>query len=703
MTLPASVARHPELDSWVRIDPDETVTLFTGKVELGQGLRTAIARIGAEELDVALERVRVETADTAHGLDEGITAGSGSVEQSGPAMRVAAAEARAHLIELAAAALDTRPAELRVDDGVVIGPGGRTTYWQLLGGGRFGRLITGAAAPKPAADHRLVGKPGPRIDLPELVAGSARFVQDVSLPGMLYGRVVRPPSPAARLEYVDEVELPGATLVRDGGFLGVVAEREEDAAAAAERLRRAARWSEEPTLPPARALADWLRRQPARSFPVVDGAAVDAPVPPLAEPAGAARTLRASYSKSYTMHGSIGPSAAVAEWSGGDLVVRCSAQGIYPLRAALAAALGLEPDAIRVVHVPGPGCYGHNGADDVALDAALLARAVPGRPVRVQWTREDEHAWEPYGPAMLVELQASIDANGALLDWNHDAYGTTHLARPLPSAGPGSALVAAWHLETPLPRIAPVPRLGFHIGIHRNADPLYDVPSRRVVKHLIEAAPLRTSSLRSLGAYANVFAIESFMDELAEAAGADAVEFRLRHLRDERAREVLVAAAERAGWPGEAIGVAFARYENVKAYAAVAVEVAVDDETAEIRLERAWIVADAGEVVDPSGLANQLEGGFVQAASWTLKEQVAFDDTRVTSTDWETYPILTFPEVPEIETVLLDRPGAPFLGAGEASCGPTPAAIANAVRRATGIRLRDIPFTPERVRAAAAL
>ena len=382
-------------------------------------------------------------------------------------------------------------------------------------------------------------------------------------------------------------------------------------------------------------------------------------------------------------------------------------QGVYLLRGALAQALGVEADAVRVIHVEGPGCYGHNGADDAALDAALLARVVPGRPVRLQWTREDEHAWEPYGPAMVVKLQASLDGHGRLLDWNHDVWSNTHMARALPY-GDRSALLAAWHRASPLPRPQPFPMLAYHAGIHRNADPLYAVPRRRIVKHFVENTPLRVSSTRSLGAYANVFAIESFMDELAHAAGTDPLDFRLQYLDDVCARAVLQAAAERAGWTrrrmesGRGGGIGFARYKNQKCYAAVVVDVRVDLTTAEIRLERAVIAADAGQIVDPSGLANQLEGGVIQSASWTLKEQVVFDRTRVTSVDWESYPILTFSEAPEIETVLLDQPGQPFLGSGEATQGPTAGAIANAIFAAIGVRLRQIPFTPHRVRAAVA-
>jgi CO/xanthine dehydrogenase Mo-binding subunit len=339
------------------------------------------------------------------------------------------------------------------------------------------------------------------------------------------------------------------------------------------------------------------------------------------------------------MHASIGPSAALAEWRDGSLTVWSHTQGVHPIRAALSQALGIAPDAISVIHVEGPGCYGHNGADDAAFDAALIARAVPGKPVLLKWMRDDEHAWEPYGPAAVVKVAASVDATGRILDWSHDTWSNTHLLRALPY-GDRTAFIGAAHRETPMPFAQPQPATFYHAGIHRNADPLYAIPRRRIVKHFVENTPLRTSALRSLGAFANVFAIESFMDELATAAGADPLAFRLRHLDDPRARAVLSAAAERSGFArrerssGRGSGIGFARYKNQKAYAAIVVDVRVDRASGAIALERAVIAADAGQIVDPSGLANQLEGGFIQSASWTLVEAVRFDRVRVTSLDW---------------------------------------------------------------------
>jgi nicotinate dehydrogenase subunit B len=707
--LPASLARHPELDSWIAIEPDETVTLFTGKVELGQGLVNAIARIGAEELDLGLDQVRVHTADTDTGPDEGHTAGSRSMTDSGMSLRQAAAEARAHLHELAAARLDVAADELSGHRGTLTARGGalRTSYWELLGGRRFDRRATGAVAPKSPASYTHIGVAGSRIGIEDLVSGRARYVQDLAPPGVLHARVLRPPSPAARLEALDHaplLELDGVvTIVVDGSFVGVVAEREEQALRARELLANRARWAQSASLPPQWELHDWLVSAPADDFAVLANApAPGAPIPPALQ---GSDVHVATFTRPFQMHGSIGPSAALAQWDDGRLRVWSHTQGVHPLRDSLAEALAVEPERVRVTHVAGPGCYGHNGADDAALDAALLAREVAGRPVLLKWTREDEHAWEPYGAPSVARLAARLDEHGRISDWHSEVWGLTHDARPFP-AGRRSGLLAAWHRRDPMGTAVDDPAA--EPGVHRNATPLYSIGDCAVVKHVVRDAPLRTSALRSLGAYANVFAIESFIDELAESAGADPLAFRLAHLEDPRARAVLETAAERAGWgrraesEGTGMGIGLARYKNIAAYAAVVVVLEVDDLTASIALRRATIAADAGQVVDPDGLVNQLEGGFVQACSWTVAEEVRYDRTSVTTVDWESYPILTFPELPQIETVLIDRPGEPYLGAGEATQGPTAAAIANAVYEATAIRVRDIPLTPERLRRAAA-
>jgi nicotinate dehydrogenase subunit B len=714
--LGQSLQLNPRLDDWIRVDAADTITVRTGKVELGQGITTALAMIAADELDVALERIRIETADTARAPNEFMTVGSMSIESSGVAVRQAAADARHHLLERAARVLGVPRAELTVEDGVVRAAEQRVSYWQLMAAEPFGVEVSGVGVPKSPAQHRLIGKRAQRIDIAALVHGSRRFVQDLRPAGVLYGRVLRPPAQAFVLEELGAEALaavrgmPGVSeVVVDGSFAGVVAEREEQALAALAALRERARFSEPAVLPPLERLGERLQADVIGSYPLQDGVPREVPVPPIVTPADARFTLDARYERPYLMHGSIGPSAALAQFGPNGLTIHCASQGVAVLAGVIAHVMKLPAAQVRLVHVEGPGCYGQNGSDDVALDAALLARAVPGQPVLVQWSRQDEHAFEPYGPAMRVDLRASLDAEGKISAWSHDVYSYSHLGRPFFASNAG-ALLAARTLAEPLPVPRPRPMLARQVGIHRNAEPLYDLPAPRIIKHLVGRPPLRTSSLRSLGAFGNIFAIESAMDELAHAAGTHPLAFRLAHLRDERARAVIEAGAVRADFRGpkppgseqcpRGRGMAYSRYENSKCHAAVFVELEVDLQSYEIRLLRAVIAADAGQVIDPDGLENQLEGGFIQAASWTLKEQVSFDTRRITSLDWATYPILTFEEVPPVETVLLDRPDRRALGAGEASTGPTPAAIANAVFDACGARLRVTPFTPARLRAA---
>jgi len=556
------------------------------------------------------------------------------------------------------------------------------------------------AQPLPPAEHKLVGKPIPRLDIPAKVTGGAIYVQDMRLPGMLHGRVVRPPRYGATLAALDEAgvsKLPGVVaLVRDGSFLGVVTAREEQAVSAREALAKLAQWEGGEALPAASGINAHLRALPSEDT-VVSEKAGEAPA--------AAKSLEATYTKPYIAHASIGPSCALAEFKDGALRLWSHTQGVFPLRRDLAKALSLPESAIRVLHAQGSGCYGHNGADDVALDAALLARAVPGRPVRLQWMRDDEFAWEPYGAAMTMQLSAALSAEGRIVRWRHELWSNSHSTRP--GEADGDNLLASWYLAQPdrpaRPHGIPQPAGGGD----RNAVPLYDFPVQHVVSHLIPAMPIRVSALRTLGAYANVFALESFMDELAAAAGADPVAFRLLHLKDSRARAVIESAASKAGWQagvrGDGVrgrGMGVAKYKNLSSYVAVVAEVEIDRKSGEVRVPRAIVAVDAGQIINPDGLANQIEGGIIQSTSWTLKEQVRFASTGITSRDWLGYPILTFPEVPAVELTLIDRPSEKSLGAGEASPGPMAAAIANAFAHASGVRIRELPLTPDRVKAA---
>jgi CO/xanthine dehydrogenase Mo-binding subunit len=703
VALPGSLATNRRLDGWLAINGDGTVTVFTGKVELGQGITTALAQIVADELDVDLARIVMIAGDTSRTPNEGVTSGSLSIEQGGTALRFAAAEARELLLGAAAAKLGSNASELTVRDGTVsTADNKRVTYWEVTTADLLQRDATAKAKPKAPGARKLVGTSVQRRDIPAKVTGGPAYVQDMRLPGMLFGRVARPPSYRANLIAIDDAAvraLPGVVVVvRDGSFLGVAAEREEQAIAAANALRATAQWQESADLPPSgAALYDHMKR--ARLVDTVVNEKSNAEAA-----AKAVKRLDASYTRPFQAHASIGPSCAVAQWKNGKLTVWSHTQGVFPLRADLAKALALPAADIVVSHREGSGCYGQNGADDVALDAALVARAAKERPVKLQWMREDEFAWEPYGSAMAMRLSAGLDAAGNVVDWQHELWSHAHSMRP--GDGDGCNLLAAWHLEKPL---APGP--GRNIpqpsgGADRNAVPLYVFPQQKIVNHLLPDMPLRVSALRTLGAYANVFALESFIDELAAAANSDPIAFRLRHLADPRARAVLEAVATMAAWqPGEkgnggrGRGVAFAKYKNLAVWCAVIAEVVVDPATGALRVPRIWAAADAGMIVNPDGLANQIEGGCIQSTSWTLREAVAFDNTRILTRSWRDYLILRIDEVPAVEVKLLDRPDERPLGVGEGSQGPTAAAIANAFANATGKRLRDLPFTAERVMA----
>ena len=710
MKLSTSLTRTPDLDGWIHIHRDQHIKIFTGKVELGQKIRTAIAVIAAEELNVELERIIVQTTSTAVAPDERYTGGSNSLEESGVAVRQASAQAKQIMLNMAADELAEPLENLIIDDGEIRGRSNqkRVTYWSLMGGKQFGCKVTDEASPKAPDQYQLIGNPVQGQGFESLVTGVPIYVHDMELPGMVHARVIRPPHYHARLVSIDSTPLYNMAgvidVIRDGSFLAVACEREEQAVAAAAKLRTLARWEESCRLDASVDIFEQLISNPRQSRPVAQGTPEEKPVPPISTPPDAKTTLKATYMRPYQMHGSIGPSAALAHYLESGLSVWSHSQGPYPLRSALAQVLELPEDFIKVTHVPGPGCYGHNGADDVALDAALVARTLKARPVLLKWEREDEHAWEPYGSAMRIEVEASVDESGFINQWSHETFSDRQVARPT-AHGEYSQLLAAWHLADPRQQPKAQPSTGAHAGIHRNSEPIYAFPNKRIVKHLVDDLPLRVSALRSLGAYANIFALESFIDELAHHQNIDPLEFRLAHLTDERARAVLEEAVNKAGKPamgkGQGQGFAIARYKNQSAYAGVVIDLSVDD-LGQIQLHRAVIAADAGQIVDPKGLSSQLEGGLVQSASWTLKEQVTYDGDGITSRDWESYPILTFPQAPTIETILIDQPDQPFLGAGEATQGPTVAAISNAVFNAIGIRLRKVPFTPENIRQAAA-
>lgn len=734
-----AITASNRLDDWISIQPDGMIVVNSGKVELGTGVRTALAQIVAEELEVPAERVRMVMGDTRRTPDEGYTAGSKTIQFGGFGLRQVGAHARAALIERAAEHFGVEPGRLSVGNGTVYvpGAGGKSvTYAELAGGRPFDRIISGEMRAKDPGSYRVVGSPQRRVELPAKFTGAQSFVHDMKLPGMLHARVVRPPSPGARIKTVRDnptgTEPRPSRLIRIGeSFLAVVAEREEDAVRAARSVE--VTWSKADTLPPMDGIYDEIPTMPSLDRSRLDRGdarrAIDA-----AENEGR-KVVRAEYRQPYQAHASLGPSCAVADYvaagapsagapsfatpasgatragapsagisaasAGADRVnIWCSSQGVYPLRDAIAELLSLEPEQVNVVHVEGAGCYGHNGADDVAADAALVSREA-GAPVRLQWSREDEFGWEPYGPAMVIRMEGALDRDHRMDALRHEAWTPSHAYRPRTAND-----LLAQRLVTGEP-IAP---RTMYVGGDRNAPTDYRIPNEEVVMHWLERSPFRVSALRSLGGTANAYANECFVDELAHAADADPVRFRLDHLDDPRAIEVVRRAAGAAGWSlengwpatdgrGEGYGIAFARYENAEAYVASVAHVAVNGDTGEVRALRFFVAHDCGLIINPDGLRNQIEGNLIQGTSRALLEEVTWDLGGVTSLDWNSYPILPFRAIPDIVIVLIDRPEERAVGAGEPATITAAPAIANAVFNAIGIRLREVPFTPKRVAA----
>jgi len=687
----------PLVSQWVRCAHDGVVVLATGKVELGQGAVSAIAQMGCHELGIEPGAIRICSGDTDQTPNEWYTAGSVSIESAGQTLRAACAQAR----ELALATASARAgiARERLDfsggllccDGEAIGltlgkllqaidlnvPLDRSVPWRSSGG--------------------CIGLPLRRLDLRAKMSGGS-FIHDTRLPGMLCGRVLRAPNPAARLLEADTDALralPGvAAVVVNGSFVALAAATESQAIAAAEAAVALCRWDVPPHYPAATGVASLFEALETEMKLVLPTAA--SPV------ARNAMCHSARFTKPAIAHASIGPACAVATFTHGRYEVLSHSQGVFPLRDALARVLGVPNTQVHVRHVAGAGCYGHNGADDAALDACLLARAVPGRPVKVTWSRADELGASPMGSPMMVRIDAAVEA-GRIVDWQLQVWSGLHGARP---GWEGAVnLLAATQLAQPF--AAPPPRdvsAEMGGGGDRNACVLYYVGREQVLYHFVPGMPLRTSSLRALGSFANLFAIESFIDELAGKAEVDALALRLAHLSDPRATHVLERVARMAGWRGGATdddtvhqGLAFGRYKNKAAYIAIIAQVEMDDD---FRVARFWACVDAGQVINPDGLGNQVEGGIVQALSWTLLEQVRFSSTHVESDSWENYPILPFSATPEIEIEIVQHASQPPLGVGEVAQGPTAAAVANALSRALGVRLRDLPLTREHILAA---
>jgi CO/xanthine dehydrogenase Mo-binding subunit len=696
-TLPLSIVNNRRMDKWLRFQPDRTVKLAVGKVEIGQGVLIALSQIAAEELDVAVERIDILSGDTADAPDEGSTSSSQSIEVSGRSVRLVSAELRSRVLGRLAQRLNCAPEELSVDDGFFLMDGNPTgyDYWSFAGPEDFAADIEGLAQTKPPSAYKVVGQPVPRRDLVAKVTGAA-FIHDIVRPDMLHARVLRQPSRGARLQSLDEAavrRMAGGDiqLVRVGDFVAFVGADETMVQRAAVAAVSHAVWTGVRALTPAQQEAAWLVGQPADDRYFGD-----------ADPVAATGVMVSqTYSRPFVAHAALAPSCGLAEFRDGHLSVWSHTQGVYPLRNSIADILELPRENVTVRHAHGAGCYGHNGADDAALDAAIIALRMPGHCIRVQWRREEEFGFEPVSTAHTTRLQAVLDEAGRPVDWTAEVWAGSHVQRPVFG---GNMLAHEALPNPPPPSKANDPGEANGGGGTRNAFPLYDFPTKRVIHHLALETPVRTSSLRGLGALPNVYALECFMDELAERAGVDPVAYRLSLLSDPRARRLIENVADRCGWAargpvgtGRGLGLAWSRYKNKAAYACVAVELEVDQD---IVLRRVWCAADAGLVINPDGARNQLEGGIVHAASMTLKEQVTLDGEGITSLDWSTYPIMRFSEVPEIDAVIVDKPDMPTLGMGECTFGPTAAAIGNAVAHALGVRIRDMPLTRERIAAA---
>jgi len=700
IVLPQSLANNRRLDKWVRFNPDRTIRLAVGKVEIGQGIVTVLAQIAAEELDVAMHRVNVLSGDTDNAPDEGTTSSSLSVEVSGASVRLATAEIRQRITERLAQRLNCAPEEISIEDGAFL-RGGEATghdYWNFVTPEDLAADATGRAAPKHHSQYKQVGKPLPRTDLPAKLGGAA-FIHDITRPDMLHARVLRQPGRKARLVSLDQAAIRKAaggeiTIVRVDNFVAFISPDETVAQRAGAAAPLHVTWDNARDLKPDTTEGHWLIGQP--SIDQVVG-----PNPDGAKPSGPG-VVQASYSRALVAHASLGPSCGLAEFRDGHMTVWSHTQGPHFLAGSVADVLGLKRENVSVRHAHGPGCYGHNGADDAAVDAALIAREIPNHCIRVQWRREEEFEYEPFSTSQHVTIRAALDSAGKPADYDVEVWAGPHVGRP----NYGGLMLTHQALSTcPEPKPPADPPLTMGGGGIRNAIPLYDIPAMRVRHHLVTNFPIRTSSFRSLGAMANVFAVESFIDELAERAGQDPLAYRLSLMTNPRPRQCIERATAMADWTkkrgpagtGIGIGMGFAQYKNKSAMTAVVAEVEVDKE---VRVRNVWSATYAGLVINPDGARNQIDGGIIQAISMALKEQVKVGPAGVETLDWASYPILKFSEVPDLHTDIIEAPEDKALGMGECSFGPTAAALGNAVAHALGTRIRDMPLTRDRIASA---
>ncbi|MCP1843677.1 nicotinate dehydrogenase subunit B [Bradyrhizobium sp. USDA 4524] len=692
-----------EVDGFLSIDADGKVTVYSGKVDLGTGLRTALAQIAAEELDVSLDRVTLIQGDTELTPDQGVTWASLSIQIGGMRIRQAAATARKALVEMAAARFGVPGTELRIEDGIVKASDKSISYAKLVGGSTFSLKVDKDAPVKDPASYAIVGTSVPRLDIPSKATGRFMYMQDFRVAGMLHGRVIRPLAIGARLESVDETSVNGIPglikVVREGNFLGVVAATEWGAIQAARKLK--ATWSNWEGLPEQARLWDYVRSIK------VNGDAVVSNIGDAAKASSeTSRHISATYDFAIHTHGSIGPSCAAVEIVDRKITCWSASQATHRLRRQLAVMMDVPLDHVHCLYVEGSGCYGRNGHEDAAGDAALLSRAVDGKPVRVQWMRADEHGWDPKGPPILIDLRAGIDDAGRIVGWESELFIPEGGLAPVP-------LVAATLAGMPT---APIPepyRFSNPNYLTANSAIPYAFPNVKTVAHLLAEAPFRWAWIRSPGRLQNTFANECFVDEIAALIGVDPLDFRLAHLEDPRAVELLTRLASLSRWEKRSSpqgnpqvdvvagrGISYAKDLPSPTYVGAVADIEVDRRTGEIRVQRFFVVHDCGQVINPDGVRNQIEGNIIQTLSRTLKEELLFDRSAVTSLHWATYPILTFPEVPDVVIELFDRPTEKPSGAGEAAAAVVPSAISNAVFDALGVRLRSVPFTPAKVLAA---
>ena len=691
--LPGSLGRAKTVNAWLEILEDGNIRVLSGKVELGQGIRTAIQQVAAEELDLELDKVQVHLAETGITPNEGYTGASASIQNSAMSVRYAAATARQELLTLASKKLNTTVEDLILYNGIVKSKQSKKslTFAQILEGEQIEKEVSVPVPIKNKKEHRYIGKAIPRPDIEEMAHGKATYIQDLRFPDMVHAKVVRPPGYESKLVSLNETglkdEVSGVikTVVK-GSFVGVITEREHQAVKAEKYLKNNSEWTDSKPFPETENLYNYIKGIANAPETIKNEGTIE-------EALDGKETLKATYTKPYIAHASLGPACGIAMFDGEVLHIWSHSQGIYPMREGLATMLQMDSDKIHITSVPGAGCFGHSTADDAATDAAILALEYPGKHLRVQWSRQDEHAWDPYGPAMIMEIEARLDDNHKINSWNVEVWTDSHSTRPNRDAG---TLLSARYLDTP----HEMKSRGYLGGGHRNADPYYTIPNLRVNAHYYNG-PFRVSSLRSLGSFGNIFAVESFMDVLAEKAGLDPLEFRLNHLEDVRAIAVIQKIKKLTAslniLDAEGIGHAFMRYKNTDAYIAVAAKVAVDKNNGHIQLIKMWAAVDVGEVINVDGITNQIEGGMIQAASWTLKEQVTFTSTEITSTDWLKYPILRFSDIPEVEVAIINRPYEAATGVGEVPLPPTPAAIANGIYKACGKRVYELPIGPEKI------